>query len=117
MAHEALMIEYSDLPSVLIVADGETSAQRARRSAELAGCRISDSIKVPGAVERLSRQAAADAVLIEIEADHGDMLVDLLDAVEAAAEDGRHGSVISAPASMIDLIAARTRHGRIVHLC
>lgn len=118
MAHEAqTMIEYSDQPSVLILADGDEAAQRARRSAELAGCRISDSIALADAAERLSRQAAADAVFLEVEADHGQMLIDVLGAIDAAAAAGRHGSVISAPFSLIDLIAARTSHERVVHLC
>jgi len=118
MAHEALdTFEFSNDPSVLVFADGEAAAGRALRSAELAGCRVSDSVTIEGAAERLERQAALDVAFVEIEQDHGRDLDTLLDALEVAAREGRHSSIISAPASLIDPIAARTPHFRIVHLC
>jgi DNA-binding MarR family transcriptional regulator len=118
MAHEALGgIEFSDNPSVLVFADGEAAAARARRSAELAGCRVSDSVPLEGAAGRLARQVGLDVAFVEIERDHGSDLEDLLDKLEEAAREGRHSSVISAPAALIDLIAARAYHPRVVHLC
>lgn len=118
MAHEALdMIGFSDNPSVLVFADGEAAAARARRSAELAGCRVSDSVRMDGAVQRLARQARLDVAFVEIEQDHGPALDGLLDALQEAAREGRHASVISAPPSLIDVVAARTQHPRVIHLC
>ena len=118
MAYEAPQtIEFSDNPSVLVLADSAAAAGRARRSAELAGCRVSDSVPIEGAVERLARQAAIDAAFLEIDEDHGEALDRLLDALEAGAREGRHGSVISAPAPLIDAVAARIQHAKMVHLC
>jgi DNA-binding MarR family transcriptional regulator len=118
MAHEALGgIDFSDNPSILVFADGEAAAARARRSAELAGCRVSTACrsKVRRVVWR--GQVGLDVAFVEIERDHGSDLEDLLDKLEEAAREGRHSSVISAPAALIDLIAARVYHPRVVHLC
>jgi hypothetical protein len=118
IAHDALdMIEYRDLPAVLVLADSETGLERARRSAESAGCRVSGTSGIEGAVERLDRQVAADAVLVEVERDHGEALDRLLDRLDAAARAERHGSVVSAPAELIDLVAARAFHAGVRHLC
>ena len=118
IAHDALeMIEYRDLPAVLVLADSEAGMERARRSAESAGCRVSDAVGMEGAVERLDRQVAMDAVLVEVERDHGPDLDRLLDRLDAAARAERHGSVVSAPPALIDLIAARALHGGVRHLC
>lgn len=118
IAHDALaMIEYGDEPTVLLLADSEAGLERGRRAAALAGCRVCDAIGVEGAVDRLDRQVAVDAVLAEIESDHGTALDRLLDRLDAAAAHGRHRSVIAAPAELIDLVAARAWHGDIVQLC
>lgn len=111
------MVEFSDNPSVLVVADGEAAVARARRSAELAGCRVSAVATVAGGLERLSRQAGLDAVLLELDRDSGAPLDRLLEGIEEAARQGRYGSVISAPAPLIDVVAARTWHPRVLHLC
>lgn len=118
IAHDALhMIEYRDNPAVLVLADGEAAAERSRRAAERAGCRVTDTVAIEDAVDRLDRQAAVGAVLVEVERDHGAVLDRLLDRLEAAARAERHGSVISAPAELIDLVAARAPHAGIHHLC
>jgi DNA-binding MarR family transcriptional regulator len=91
--------------------------ERARLSAERAGCRVAAQVPFKGATERLDRQVAAAAVVADFENDHGADLDRLLDRLEADAREGRHGSVISAPANLIDVVYARTSHGRIFHLC
>lgn len=118
IAHDALeMIEYRDLPAVLVLADSAAGEERARRSTEQAGCRVSGSAGIGDALERLDRQAALDAVWVELERDHGDALDRLLDRLEAAARAERHGSVVCAPADLIDAVAARALHPDIRHLC
>ena len=118
MAQDALqVIEFTSQPAVLVLADSDSAAERARRSAELAGCRVSDVVPIEGGADRLARQGFVDAALVEVEADHGQALDDLLDAIEAAARSGGHGSVVSAPAALIDAVAARSSHERVVHLC
>jgi hypothetical protein len=118
MAHDALgMIEFSNKPAVLVLADSEASGERARRSAERAGCRVSDVVFLEAALGRLARQALVDAAFVEVEQDEGAPLDALLDALDETARAGGHGSVVSAPAGMIDQIAARTLHPRVIHLC
>jgi Winged helix DNA-binding domain len=118
IAHDALdMIEYGDQPNVVVLADSEAAATRARVSAERAGCRISDSVGLAGWAERLDRQISMDGTIVELDGDHGADLDRLLDRLESNARQGRHGSVISAPAELIDAIAARTAHPRVIHLC
>ena len=118
MAQDALQtIEFTSAPAVLVLADSDAAAERARRSAELAGCRVSDVVPIEGGAGRLARQGYLDAALVEVEADHGEALDDLLDALEAAARLGNHGSIVSAPAALIDAVAARALHARVVHLC
>ena len=111
------MNEFSDKPSVLVFADGKAATARACRSAELAGCRVSAVTSIEAAIDRLARQAGVDAVLVEIEEDGGDALDRLLDMLDQAASKGGHGSVVSAPVHLLDLVAARAGHNRIVHLC
>lgn len=118
IAHDALaMTEYLTIPSVLVLADSDVGAARARRSAERAGCRISDAVGIEEALERLDWQVAVDAVMVEIEHDHGDALDRLLDRLNADGQAGRHGSVISAPPGLIDIVAARIPHARVQQLC
>lgn len=118
MAHDALgMIEFSNKPAVLVLADSEAAGERARRSAERAGCRVSDIVSVAAGPDRLARQALVDAAFVEVAQDEGAALDALLDALEESARAGGHGSVVSAPEAMIDRIAARAFHPRVVHLC
>jgi hypothetical protein len=110
-------IEFDDKPAVLIFAEGASAEARALRTAKLAGLRVSDVAGIGGAVERLGRQAKLGAAFIELEDGSGEDLPQLLEALEAAARKGWYGSVISAPAELIDLIAAKTEHRRVIHLC
>jgi DNA-binding MarR family transcriptional regulator len=99
------------------MADSTAGAERARRAAEQAGCRVGDTVGIDDAIERLDRQAGLDAVLVEVERDHGPALDRLLDRLDAAARAERHGSVVSAPLELIDLVAARAPHPNVRHLC
>ncbi|HEX8256454.1 MAG TPA: winged helix DNA-binding protein [Allosphingosinicella sp.] len=115
------MTEYGDHPSVMILADGEPAAERARASAERAGRRVSAIAPVVGGLERLARQVAVGAVLVEVDgAGEGENLAELerlLGGLDAAAEAGRYGSVVAAPPELIDFIAARAPHRDVFHLC
>jgi hypothetical protein len=109
-------VEFDERPAVLIFADGAIARARAVRTVELAGCRVSDIAGIGGAVERLGRQAGLGAAFLELESGHAE-LPQLLEALEEAARAGSHASVVSAPADLIDLVAATTEHERVIHLC
>jgi hypothetical protein len=118
MEHQALeKVEFSDKPSLFVVADGSASQSRALRTAELAGCRVSAVAPIDGAVERLQRQAGLNAVFLEVEEDGGEDLVALLVRLNLAAEAGDHASVICAPPALLDLVAAHAWHSLVTHLC
>lgn len=116
MAEDALE-RFSGKPALLVLADTNVAGGRARHSAELAGCRVSAVVPIDGAVERLGRQAFLDAAWVEVEKDHGEPLDALLGALDEAARSGRHGSVVAAPAALIDAVSARISHPRVIHLC
>jgi DNA-binding MarR family transcriptional regulator len=118
MKHDALaMTEYRNEPAVLVLSDSEEGLERARGSAERAGCRISATLAMDGAVERLDRQVAAAAVVADFSQDHGAALDRLVERLDGGARTGRHGSVICAPSEMIDVISARAWHPDVIHLC
>jgi DNA-binding MarR family transcriptional regulator len=86
-----------------------------RCAAEAAGCRISGSAALAQASERLDRQVAIGAVAIHFgDEECADSLLDRLD---RAARDGRHGSVVSSPATLIDPIARSISHPDVHQLC
>ncbi|HEX9933459.1 MAG TPA: MarR family transcriptional regulator [Allosphingosinicella sp.] len=117
MAPEALeTVEYRGEPRVLLFGDSPAAIERARRSAEQAGCSVAAAAPIEGAAERLDKQVHVDAVLIEAErASAG--LDRLLECVEKRARSRRHRSVISAPDELIDAVFARTSHRDVFHLC
>ncbi|HEV2746005.1 MAG TPA: MarR family winged helix-turn-helix transcriptional regulator [Allosphingosinicella sp.] len=117
IAHQALAsVAYGDEPAVFILADSDAAAERAGASVQRAGCRVSGTAPIQGAVDRLDRQVAMDAALVEIEADAGPELDRLLDHLERAARAQRYASVVSTPAALIDAVAARTPDRRVVQL-
>ena len=117
-AHDALdMVEYGDSRAVLVLADSEAGLGEGRRSAERAGFRISGAVPFADGIERLDRQAAVDAVWLGLEQDHGPALDRMLDRLYAEAHADRYGSVVSAPPALIDIIAGRATHERMIHLC
>lgn len=116
MTHDALlMVEYGCEPGVLLIADSEAGMERARSAAARAGCRVIDALALEGLDERLDRQVAADALLVDVGRDHGPALERLLDRVQIEARTGGRGAVVSAPAELIDLVAARAWGAE--HLC
>ena len=117
-AHDALvMVEYGDSSAVLVLGDSEAGLLEGRACAERAGFRVIGLIPFAEGLERLDRQAAVDAVWLGLEQDHGPALDLLLDRLDTEARADRYGSVISAPSDLIDVIARRATHERMIHIC
>jgi len=117
MAPEAwTKIDYRDGPRLLLFGDSPAAIERARRSAEQAGCSVAAAEPIDGAAERLDAQVHVDAVLVEAERE-SPALDRLLQRVEERARDFRHRSVVSAPDELIDTVFARTPHRDVFHLC
>lgn len=117
-AHDALvMVEYGDSSAVLVLGDSEAGLAEGRACAERAGFRVIGVVPFAEGLERLDRQAAVDAVWLGLEQDHGPALDLLLDRLDTEARADRYGSVISAPSALIDVVAGRATHERMIHIC
>jgi DNA-binding MarR family transcriptional regulator len=99
-------LDHYGTPPVLIAASSRPAALRAAEAVEQAGFPVF-SLPIEEAIPRLGRQGNASAVWIEVEEDGGDPLDRLLDRVQAEVGAGRFPAVISAPAALVDPIAAR----------
>ena len=95
-----------DLPPVLVVAQSEAASAAARRAVTGAGYRVADSVDLTAAPARIALQARASAIWLEVD-DDGGGLAAAFDTIVRDVRTGRYGAVIAAPASMIDLLAAR----------
>jgi DNA-binding MarR family transcriptional regulator len=98
---------FSDPPPILIAADSEQAAKRARATvAAVPNLRVADAITFEQARERIARQAAASALWIELDRDAGPAMDDLLDYVVADISHQRYSAVIAAPVELIDRIGS-----------
>ena len=95
-----------DLPPVLIVGQSEAARSAARLSVVSAGYRVADSVDLAAAPSRMAMQGRASAIWLEIEEDSADLDAALA-TLTGDAREGRYGAIISAPLSMVDLLAAR----------
>ena len=112
MAHDALaMVEYGDKPAVCVLGDSDEAAARMARSAALAGCRIAGS----GLIGETAPAACLPGMpaLIELAGADEEAVVLALDWANREAEDGGRPVLISVPASLIDLAAAKSWHAGI----
>jgi DNA-binding transcriptional ArsR family regulator len=117
MAPEVLeRVQYRGEPRVLLFGDSPAAIERARRSAEQAGCSVAAAAPIEGGAERLDSQIHVDAVLIEAERPSPGLDL-LLESVERRARSRRHRSVVSGPDELIDSIFARASHRDVFHLC
>ena len=106
--------DYTGPPPILIAASSEEARTCATMAAEAAGFRTT-SVTIEHAIERLSIQAQASALWIEVDHDAGGPFDRLLERVEAEAGRGSFPAVVSAPSTMIDPIVAHIQDPE-VHL-
>ena len=93
-------------PPVLIAADSESGKVRARQTVALAGLRVADAVGIDQARKRISEQAAASALWVELESDFGPATDALLDYIAADVAAGRCWAVVAAPAAAIDRLSS-----------
>lgn len=93
-------------PPVLIAADSESGKVRARQTVALAGLRVADAVGIDQARQRISEQAAASALWVELESDFGPATDALLDYIAADVAEGRCWAVVAAPAAAIDRLSS-----------
>jgi hypothetical protein len=119
MEHDALeMVEYRDNPAVHLFGDSAGALERMRATALAADCRIVAENLIQSDPEGFRNCPTNAPALVELDNEGAEApLIALLDWIEREAAAGARRSVISAPVALIDLIAARTPHADIAHLC
>ncbi|WP_423828193.1 MarR family transcriptional regulator [Sphingomonas oleivorans] len=108
---------YDGAPAVLVFADSAEGGAAADAAVRAAGGRVGAVLPIGEALGRLDAQAALDGVIVELQDDPGEILDRLLDRLDQEARMGRHGSIVSIPAQLIDAAAARATHGDMILLC
>ena len=112
------MVDYRGNPGVHVFADTAPALARMRATAEAAGCRIVSAQTIGVDSDPSASAIPGAAVLIELEDEEpGEGAVRLLDWARDEAERGARCSLVSAPAALIDLVAARAWHADIEQLC
>jgi len=111
------MVDYRSAPAVYVFADTEAALARMRRTAEAAGCRIISTRPVSESNAPFAAVPGAP-ILVELENEAaGEVAIPLLDWLQQEAECGSCRGVVSAPAALVDLVAASANHAGIEHLC
>ena len=112
------MVDYRDNPAVHVFADTEAALAHMRGTAEDAGCRVVSRFLIGAQAQPWTASTPDATILIELETEAAcDAAVPLLDWLRQEAEAEGRRAVISAPAGLIDLVAARAAHNGIEHLC
>ncbi len=98
--------EYAGLPPILIAATSDEARARALATTEAGGYRAV-SVPIDEAAERLEIQPQASAIWVELDEDAGPELDEMLDRIQAEADDERCPAIIASPLPLIDRITAR----------
>jgi DNA-binding MarR family transcriptional regulator len=110
---EASDLQYSDRPPVLLAGSSDAAIARAGRTIHATGLRVGARLPLELAQVRIEEQVATSAVWIEIDKDCGGPMDDLLEYVSRDVACGRYAAVVSAPAALLDPIAARLDEGAV----
>ena len=104
-------------PSALIFADTEAGGLAAAESVRVAGGRLAGRLGLEDAVDRLNRQTAVDAVIVDLSVDHGPVADRLLDLLSYIAVRDNRPVVVTTTFALLDCVAARLYAGPITLLC
>jgi hypothetical protein len=99
--------DYSDNPPILIAASSAAATVRAVHTIEASGFRIADTVPIETAPVRIEKQASASAIWVELDADGGTAMDELLECVNRDVANSRYSAVVAAPAELIDPLVAR----------
>ncbi len=105
-----------DRHPVLVAGDSDAALARAVRTIEASGLRIAGRVRLEQAPERISLQAAASVLWVELNEDGGAAMDRLLDQVQHDARDQRYPAIVAAPARLLDPLTARLNDSNIALL-
>lgn len=97
-------LAYDDSAPLILAASSPQAGRRARRMLDHVGARIAAELPIDQALERLDRQVAASAVWVEVDADAGGALDDLLHQVARDVGEGRYAAVVSTSRDIVDQV-------------
>lgn len=100
-------LAYSGEGPVLLAGTSDEALARAERTIGAAGLRIGARLPVAQAMARLELQGTAAAIWIEIDADAGRQMDELLRQVSLDASKSRYAAVVSAPLALLDPVIAQ----------
>ena len=103
---DRLAVSYDDPAPLIIAASSEDANRRARALLDHWGVRIGADLPIEEMSERLRQQAAASAVWVELDADCGGSLDELLHQISRDVAEGRYAAVVSTTRNGIDHVVA-----------
>ncbi|HVM23426.1 MAG TPA: MarR family winged helix-turn-helix transcriptional regulator [Sphingomicrobium sp.] len=106
-------ISYSDEPPVVIAATSVAAMSRAVSTVHASGFRVAAEVPLGEARSRIERQATARAVWLELDADCGGAMDELLQRISRDVNDGRYAAVVSTTAALIDPVMASLPDSRV----
>jgi DNA-binding MarR family transcriptional regulator len=104
---DAANLTYFEHPPILLAASSERALARAEPAIHASGLRVGARVLLEHASERIERQASSTAVWVEVDADGGRPMDELLDLIATDVRSGRYGAVISVTQEALDPVAAR----------
>jgi DNA-binding MarR family transcriptional regulator len=104
---DAANLTYFEHPPILLAASSERALARAEPAIRASGLRVGARLLLEHASERIERQASSTAVWVEVDADGGRPMDELLDLIATDVRNGRYGAVISVTQEALDPVAAR----------
>jgi DNA-binding MarR family transcriptional regulator len=104
---DAANLTYFEHPPILLAASSERALARAEPAIHASGLRVGARLLLEHAPERIERQASSTAVWVELDADGGEPMDELLDLIATDVRNGRYGAVISVTQEALDPVAAR----------
>lgn len=107
---------WGDEPSVLIFGNRREQLSAAEAAAKSVGARVLGTEPIETALDRLSRQASVDSILIELDGAVDTGTDRLLEWADHAARNDTTRPVVSFPGALIDYVSARITEGRVVLL-
>lgn len=104
-------------PGALIFADSNEGSLAAADAVLATGGQVIARLGLDEAADRLDRQAAMDAIVVDLSVDHGGLADRLLDRIGDLAEIKGIPAIVTAPLALIDNIDARLSGAPVTLLC
>jgi DNA-binding MarR family transcriptional regulator len=107
LSSESADLSYSSSSPVLLAASSASAMRRAEATVDARGLRIGARLPVEDALARLTTQASATAVWLELDRDCGGQMDELVSQVSHDVSRGSYAAVISVTPPLVDAVAAR----------